>query len=294
MLVRELIYETPTNADSGGDISNTAVQQNIVGPILLHFERLQMNDKQVELYPHDPQTILPLIRSFLPYSLTIVGAIQRGPIPSPPVTSDPHKEPWLWAWTTFSTSSLGLLELQTKPVREDFVVILQLPRTMKTETRLFCSAEANLSKISPPGRAAAQQLVNATVRRFSKMSEGVEVFGAVHEAWTDGINSMLSTPMAEGVADVWSVPNDLRREGESRVRDLEVLATTLRNYGIGSLGKWISQAGPRYTIWLAPEQKLGQESSIPEDLGDYLLDTGTRMDCQTVSPHATLYSLNTK
>ena len=253
-----------------------------------------MNDKQVELYPHDPQTILPLVRSFLPYSLTIFGSIQMGPLPSPPSTSDPQREPWLWAWTTFSASSLTPLELQTKSVKEDFVIILQLARTMKTQTRLFCSAEANLSKISPQSRTVAQQLVNATVRRYSRMSEVVEVFGAVHEAWTDGINNMLSTPMAEGAADVWSFPNDLRRERESRVRDLEVLARTLRSYGIGSLGKWISQAGPRYSIWLAPEEKSGQESSTRGDLGDYLLDTGTRMDCQTVSLHATLYGLNTK
>jgi len=86
----------------------------------------------VQLYPHDPSTLLPLLKAHLPNSLPVYGTILSNPSPPSPSTSPGTLEPL----TTVETSSylhsawysFPPTTLHNSP--EPFVVPIHLPPPM--------------------------------------------------------------------------------------------------------------------------------------------------------------------
>ena len=167
--------------------------------------------------------------------------------------ADPNEWPWDWVWTTIKPDQLDELVSPQHDSADDevFVVIIQLAGSMKSQTRMYCSAERP-SSLPADGVDRktyldnAERLVQGSVRRYLDITDTVTKFGGVHELWTAGVWEMLGVPGRPIAYDVWIEPLVLG-EGES------------------------SRAASDGTAELLPER--------------YSVDKGRKEDCEIVRPH---------
>lgn len=163
----------------------------------------------VELYRHDPKTLLPLLEKHLPLSLPVYATIKINPwenantegtgtlIRSSTSESNDAQDATSivnYAWATFPPSELNDLP-------EIWTIIIHLPPPGAHQTRMYCSSETYLHQsclIDHPSQLSeddsnyklwsqSQVQVNGAIKLLTESSPGVTKLGAVHTFWTKGV-----------------------------------------------------------------------------------------------------------
>ena len=198
----------------------------------------------VELYPHDPLTLLPLLESHLPYSLPVYGLIKSSFVSSrtvpdndiTPTTTDVSSNPPSYissvAWLTFPPSSLPIPP-------EVWTVIIHLPYPMSRQTRLFNSLEPLLT-VLPSSTASSstipsdssshspissthpstlpstqpqfqqwklgQNQVSNVIRKMTQKNAVMQIVGALSVLWAESVRLEFGTE-AHKICDNWMAPD---------------------------------------------------------------------------------------
>ena len=177
----------------------------------------------VQLYPHDPGTLLPLLRAHLPNSLPVYGCILSNHSSSPTSPSSPRGtlEPLSklethshlrHAYATFPPSALP----PPSPAhRTPFVVLIHLPPPAAQQIRLFCSAETRPG-VTDAEREDAAALVTGAVGAHLAGEGGAEtrMIGGMAEAWCERVRRTCGTRERD-TCDVWLAPDPLEGEGDA-------------------------------------------------------------------------------
>ena len=197
----------------------------------------QPSKTELQLYPHDPSTLLPLLAAYLPYSLAVYGTIVSNPQSSVPI-----------AWATFPTDAIPTApktvssdqasasitgagagtvpDLHATSTADDDVpmptevwsIIMPTPEAeadiSRSQIRLFnnvehpslrCRTAYSLTdgQTQQDDRSivdrAKQQVLDTLTTYISTIDPGVRVAGCVHRLW------------AEGVEDLWGLEEGERR-----------------------------------------------------------------------------------
>ncbi|ORX35009.1 hypothetical protein BD324DRAFT_652730 [Kockovaella imperatae] len=175
-----------------------------------------------ELHPHSPQSLLPLLALYLPYSLPIYSSITCGPLVSPTAASpddqdSAHDSPWDWAWATFSPSQLECTDVKKgRPGAEEtlgiFACLVQCAGHGKIQTRAFCNVEADVEdpNVSEGQRESRKDkglsVSQDLAQRYVEICPDLLLLGATHEWWTRGVHEALGKEVVNGMADLWIEP----------------------------------------------------------------------------------------
>ena len=158
-----------------------------------------------QLYEHEPESLLPLLQSHLPYSLPVYGSIVSNPSSSlasghqREIASDEGNNQVHYAITTFPSSAL--------PYPPDpYVILNHLPSPMPWQVRLFCSAESD-PNLTGTAKLEATNLVIETVKEHLKSPQETRMIGALSTVWSDQLRKMLGTRNNE-ICDVWLASED--------------------------------------------------------------------------------------
>lgn len=182
-----------------------------------------MTISPVQLFAHDPASLLPQLKHHLPKSLPVYGCILSNSSSVPTSTSPGHHEPLSTvetsnrlphAYATFPPSCLS-----SPP--ELFAIFVHLPPPMTWQVRFFCSAETR-KNLSTSERQTALNLVKDAVTLHLEGPEETRMLGGMSTLWSAGVREMLGTRENE-VCDVWLAPEDgAMGEGEVDKEGLEV------------------------------------------------------------------------
>lgn len=129
------------------------------------------------LHPHQPATLLPLLRKHLPASIRVYGVL---------TSNDNNTLPYP-AYTTFTPSQL---KLNTIP--KIWVIIITLPSPLTDQIRIYCSLDLSchqddLGDTGPRTRAEGQKLVESSLEAYKAVSKEFRKVGAIDRLWTDGL-----------------------------------------------------------------------------------------------------------
>lgn len=150
-----------------------------------------MNVHHQDIWPHEPKSLLPLLRKNLPHSLAVHSLIASNDFarPTSPISQEPC--PQLEAddaiahvWCTFPPSALS----SPPPI---YNMIAIVPRPQEFQTRSFCSAEANLP--DPETEAEAVRVVVASHLTLRRMYSWMLLAGGVHERWLSALLEAVGT-----------------------------------------------------------------------------------------------------
>lgn len=154
---------------------------------------------KVELYPHAPTTLLPLLHSQLPHTIVLIGTIlanrhsdaDPAPITAPDVRVPPPLPP---VYATFPPPSDGS-DITSEYLAQigvgefDWLVVVALP-VPSEQIRFYHSLVASASQ-TPEEKERAEGMIEAALRFMNTLYPHQLVSGCTHEMWEDVTRRVL-------------------------------------------------------------------------------------------------------
>jgi len=233
-----------------------------------------MTRPPIELYPHHPPTLLPLLALHLPHSLPLFGTIKtnswsRPQKAIPPAISLPtHRalidEDQLTSvvWATFPPGTSA---------PEVWAAIVHLPAPQRGQTSHYCSMQSSLLSL-PVDRSVAHPSKLESASTSAITGTSAEQGGKAIRA-KEGDDRYRTWRQAQDVMNALVL---IIRECSPGVRLFGAMNALWTEECIKVLG---SSANGTYNIWIAPLQALGGGETVQEGLE---VGTASEEDCVLV------------
>lgn len=170
----------------------------------------------IELFEHTPTSLIPLLKSHLPASIFVYGALVS---PAPPA---PFNHPSTRIWSTTPPQSDGG-EVQISA--EGVIIVAPTPIAGSGQIRIFDTSEslwATPSPSKPEIEVGRQRVVAALSTYVSEIDPDLKLVGALHEFWVKAVENNLGDGVSRPGCGTWFGPESSCERRDRSVEGYEV------------------------------------------------------------------------